>query len=118
MRHLKRWHQGADGFKRLLIAWTLILTLGTGYTLWSLQRTVRQVGEISHREIVSCTDPRGDLALRKQWQRVEELIRRTNLKPSDPQYLPPKVASRQFAGSYEAALREAGPPPKCLEGGG
>ena len=100
-----------NGFKRTLIVWTLILTLGTGYSLWSAR-------QISHREIVSCADPTGDLALRLQWQRVAELIRRTNLRPTDPEYLGPKEAGKQFARSYEMAIREAGPPPRCLASDG
>jgi hypothetical protein len=91
----------------------LLLLLVANVTSWLAIR------QISHREAVHaaerCADPRGDTALRAQWHRIAELIRRTNLKPTDPDYLPGKDAGKQFAASYTAALREAGPPPECLE---
>jgi hypothetical protein len=49
---------------------------------------------------------------------VADVIRRTNLPPGHKDYLPPKEASRQFAKSYQDAIREAGPTPMCLDGDG
>jgi hypothetical protein len=50
--------------------------------------------------------------------RVAELIRRTNLPPGHKDYLPAKDAGKQFAKSYQDAVREAGPTPPCLDGDG
>jgi hypothetical protein len=92
----------------------LVLLLAANVASWAAIR------QISHREAVHaaerCADPRGNAALRMQWARVRELIRRTNLKPTDPDYLPGKDAGKQFAQSYTDALRQAGPPPECLGG--
>jgi hypothetical protein len=75
------------------------------------------IRQISHREAAHaaerCSDVRGDAALRVQWRRIADLIRRTNLKPTDSNYLPPKDASKQFADTYTDAIREAGDPPNC-----
>lgn len=77
--------------------------------------------QISHREAThaaeKCADPRGVLALRHQWARVADIIVRTQLKPANPKYIPPREASMQFARSYQDAIREAGPPPNCLGSG-
>lgn len=96
-----------------LAAVAVALVVGTFVNTIAIQ-------QISHREAVHaaerCADPRGNAALRSQWRRVAELIRRTNLKPSNPQYLPPKDAGKQFSQSYTDAIREAGAPPNCLGG--
>jgi hypothetical protein len=66
---LTRWwwwlaqaHRGTDGFRRVLIAWTLLLTLGVGYTLWSAQRdTSRRFAERGRVVEQSLQQMRGDV---------------------------------------------------------
>lgn len=94
----------------------LLLLLVANLASWAAIR------QISHREaqhaVERCSDPDGNRALRKQWTRVAELIRRTQLPPTHKDYLPPKEASKQFAKSYNDAVREAGRAPMCLDGDG
>lgn len=102
-------------FKRTMTI-GLLLLLGANMASWAAIR------QISHREaqhaIERCTDPRASLAIRLQWERVSEVIKRTNLPVRDPDHLSQRDASRLFAASYDNALKEAGPSPGCLLGTG
>jgi hypothetical protein len=84
----------------------LLIALGQ-VALW------RSIGQISHREaahaVERCADPRGDLALRRQWSRVEDLYRDLQAGKINPEQT--RVA---FITTYQQAIREAGPPPNCL----
>jgi hypothetical protein len=101
---------GLTKFKRLVIIGLAIAILGVFAALIG----VKYQSEQADRNLKNlCIDQRGDRALRHQWERVSELIQRTNLKPTDPRYLPPSDAGKMFADSYEEALKEAGPPPPC-----
>jgi hypothetical protein len=93
------------------------MTLGLLFLCLANVASWAAIRQISHREAAhaakQCSDVRGDAALRAQWHRIAELIRRTSLKPTDPNYLAPKDAGKQFAQSYTDAIREAGNPPSC-----
>lgn len=54
MRHVKRLHATTNGFKKTLIAWTLILTLGTGYALWSIQAVQDRALERMRDDVTRC----------------------------------------------------------------
>ena len=54
MRHLRRLHHGTDPFKRLLIAWTVLLTLGTGFALWSGSHVLDRSLERMRGDVTRC----------------------------------------------------------------
>ena len=54
MRHLKQLHRGTDMFKRTLIVWTLVLSLGTGYALWSAHSVFDRSLERMRGDVTRC----------------------------------------------------------------
>jgi hypothetical protein len=89
----------------------MLLMLSANVASWAAIR------QISHREAVHaaerCADPAGDLALRRQWSRVEQLYR--DLQAGK---IAPAGARVAFVDTYQQAIREAGAPPNCLGAGG
>lgn len=73
----------------------------------------------------SCTDPRGDAALRHQWTRVADIIdaqKRGKVTPLIAETVPRakvgdpmtgEIARDAFAASYRRAIQDAGPAPDC-----
>lgn len=101
---------GLTKFKRTVYIGLAIFAIGLLAALWG----IRQQGLQADKNLKTlCVDQRGNRAQRHQWERIAELIERSNLKPNNPRYLRPREAGKLFAKSYQDALREAGPPPPC-----
>lgn len=88
---------------RILVGCSLaMLLLMVGLILWTTQRAARQ-------QLADCVDKRGDVAVRHQWQRVEQIY--GDLQSGK---VTADQARDQFVATYQIALDEAGDAPPCI----